>query len=521
MAEEARGSRIMNGRQLLSAGIFAGILAVACSVEAKPKPPLPPNLPVPATGTPLRELWYDFTFYGTKVGFLHARDESTTINGQPAFLVHRWSVVTVRRLEQVVRIEATTDTYFAPDGTPMRFAHKRVEGKETRSVEGYRDGDQLVIRNDVGGNLEEKRIPMKGGTTGKEPCTGPLYLASSLELLFNEGLNEKKLMAGCALDESEGVVSHFTMSVLKKDKDRFVIRETLGPVVSEVIVLQNGDTERTTMVGIGAEFVRTTQEKAVAMETTVDIFSSGQFALPKPLPAGHTLDSLVVQISSKTKKTPKFLTDARQQGKVKGNAVELTLKNAAAPMKAVSRPIKDPKVQEFLKETQYESIHDERLVAASQKAVGDLKDAWAAAKAINRLVHGHIRKKSLARAFATASEAFETGEGDCTEHSVLFSALAKIAGIPTRLATGLVYVGGDKPVFGYHEWVEVSIDGQWIAMDPTFGQDLADPTHIKFAVGQSDPDGIREAGMVAAALIGELELKVISYVDGSGSKTQF
>ena len=139
-----------------------------------------------------------------------------------------------------------------------------------------------------------------------------------------------------------------------------------------------------------------------------------------------------------------------------------------------------------------------------------------AAKAINRFVHKHISNKSLARAFATATEALESREGDCTEHAVLFSALAKIAGIPNKLVTGLVYVGGRTPVFGYHEWVEVWTGSGWVAMDPTFGQDLADATHIKFTEGQSDADGLREAGMAAAALIGDLELKVVEYTTTSG-----
>lgn len=52
-----------------------------------------------------REAWYDFKFYGNKVGHLHAKDSPTTINGRPAFLVHRASSVTVRRQEDVVRME--------------------------------------------------------------------------------------------------------------------------------------------------------------------------------------------------------------------------------------------------------------------------------------------------------------------------------------------------------------------------------------------------------------------------------
>jgi hypothetical protein len=59
---------------------------------------------------------------------------------------------------------------------------------------------------------------------------------------------------------------------------------------------------------------------------------------------------------------------------------------------------------------------------------------------------------------------------------------------------------------------------RWIAMDPTFGQDLADATHIMFTRGMSDSDGLREAGMAAASLIGELELEVNEYTTSDGAK---
>lgn len=475
----------------------------------------------PAPALKARETWYDFKFYGNKVGHLHAKDSPTTVNGRPAFLVHRASSVTVRRQEDVVRMESTTDAYFTPDGQPMKFNHTRLEGREQRTVTGYRDGDVLVIRSDVGGNIQEKRLPMKGGSSNQGPCPGHLYLASSLEVLFYNALPAKQPLSGCAVDEAEGEISAFSMKQVGMEGPNYVVEETLGPLVSKAIVSKDGTMERTEMVGIGAEFVRTTQEDALRLDATVDIFSSALFSLPRPLPPGHTLDGLVVRIGSKSGKTPTFLADARQSGKVVGTAVELRLVNARAPKKAQARPIKDAKVKAFLKETPYEPIKDERLVAVVERVLGSEKDAWTSAKAINRFVHDHIKKKTLARAFATASEALETREGDCTEHSVLFSALAKIAGIPTRLATGLVYVGGANPVFGYHEWVEVYVGGDWIAMDPTFGQDLADSTHLKFAVGQSDADGLREAGMVAAAMIGDLDLKVLEYTTSTGERVRF
>ena len=65
---------------------------------------------------------------------------------------------------------------------------------------------------------------------------------------------------------------------------------------------------------------------------------------------------------------------------------------------------------------------------------------------------------------------------------------------------------------------EVWMGDRWIAMDPTFGEDLASVTHIKFSQGTSDPDGLRDAGMIAAELFGDLELVVKSY-SADGKKT--
>ena len=49
----------------------------------------------------------------------------------------------------------------------------------------------------------------------------------------------------------------------------------------------------------------------------------------------------------------------------------------------------------------------------------------------------------------------ENKAGDCTEHTLLFTTLARAAGIPARQVGGVVYVGGDKPSFGWHAWSEI------------------------------------------------------------------
>lgn len=79
----------------------------------------------------------------------------------------------------------------------------------------------------------------------------------------------------------------------------------------------------------------------------------------------------------------------------------------------------------------------------------------------------------------TASQVLERKSGDCSEHTLLFVALARAAGLPAREISGLVYASDHERSFVWHAWAEVLVDGHWIAVDPTFGEAQANATHIK------------------------------------------
>lgn len=97
----------------------------------------------------------------------------------------------------------------------------------------------------------------------------------------------------------------------------------------------------------------------------------------------------------------------------------------------------------------------------------------------------------------------KTKRGDCSEHSLLFTALARAAGIPSRGVMGLMYMGDEVKAFGGHAWNEVAIDGYWVEVDPTWNQQTVDGTHIRFG---SDVKGLS----ATLACLGQLEVKVIS-----------
>jgi hypothetical protein len=128
---------------------------------------------------------------------------------------------------------------------------------------------------------------------------------------------------------------------------------------------------------------------------------------------------------------------------------------------------------------------------------GRRRDYVRAAELLNEWVYENLEKR-ITVSVPSALEVLETRRGDCNEHTVLYVALARAAGIPARTAAGLVYSDGS---FFYHAWPEIYLNG-WVAVDPTFGQFPADAAHLRFTIG-----GLARQ-MELIRLIGRLQLEV-------------
>ncbi|MCX7982633.1 MAG: transglutaminase-like domain-containing protein [Syntrophales bacterium] len=103
----------------------------------------------------------------------------------------------------------------------------------------------------------------------------------------------------------------------------------------------------------------------------------------------------------------------------------------------------------------------------------------------------------------SALEVLKKKKGECQAHTLLFTALARSLGIPTRLVGGLVYVEGQG--FLYHSWAESYVQG-WIPVDPTFGQVPVDATHIKLVEG---PDW--SSFLPLSKVMGKIKIHVQDY----------
>jgi hypothetical protein len=84
----------------------------------------------------------------------------------------------------------------------------------------------------------------------------------------------------------------------------------------------------------------------------------------------------------------------------------------------------------------------------------------------------------------SALDVLQQRKAECQGHAYLYTALARAAGIPTKVVNGLVY-SDELQGFLYHSWTESRVGARWQAVDPTFGQLTADATHIKLVEGEN------------------------------------
>jgi transglutaminase-like putative cysteine protease len=160
----------------------------------------------------------------------------------------------------------------------------------------------------------------------------------------------------------------------------------------------------------------------------------------------------------------------------------------------------------FLQPSLYiQSDHEKfRALTAQILASEGAQDARIAASRLVDWVYRNIEKRpviSVPDALAT----LENRQGDCNEHAVLLAALARAAGIPARIETGLVYLEGR---FYYHAWNLLYL-GRWVTADASFGQLPADVTHIRLASGHQNQFELLGA-------FNRLRVEVIGPLNGHG-----
>ncbi|ACG75402.1 transglutaminase domain protein [Anaeromyxobacter sp. K] len=242
----------------------------------------------------------------------------------------------------------------------------------------------------------------------------------------------------------------------------------------------------------------------------VDLFALGRVPLPKPLPR-----TVPATITYRLRGLPAAFQKADQRQRYERGPEGTTLLTITAKPPAAAEPARDTPLaragegagRDDLAATPQVDSDAPAIAALAKQVAGDARGTYQAALALARWVNEHL-EKAYGASNDRASDVLAARKGDCTEHAVLTVALARALGIPSRQVYGLVYAryADGKDALYWHAWAEVRSAGEWIAIDPIFGQPVADATHVALGTDKQED---------AVGLLGALK---VEKVDVKGAK---
>ncbi len=391
-------------------------------------------------------------------------------------------------------------------------------------VRGAMNGDSLLdLEIDAGGELQIVAMPTHGPIVlpqmmpmhfalGSEPKAGDTY---SFEI-FDPSIMERQRV-------SMEVVGRETLvfpdsAVLDEASNRWVaarydtvetwhVRQGYGGIEIESWLDPDGQIVKATSP-MGYKIERTAFEIAwnayrdlgsapvVAPGLDApDIIEQTAISVGVELPRGEHLGALAVRLRNVD------LTGFDLDGERQRLSDDTLFIYAESPLTTPSfrLPADSERFGAELSATPLIQVDDPLIRETAERAVDGTTDPVLAAERLTRWVYGNLDKE-ITLSVPSARQVLEARRGDCNEHTVLYVALARAVGLPTRTAAGLVYV---RDRFYYHAWPEVWLD-RWVAVDPTLDQFPADASHLRFVIG-----GLaRQVELVR--LIGLLELDVVS-----------
>jgi hypothetical protein len=438
---------------------------------------------------------------GKKAGWEVDEVQLTQRDGKDAALLstHAYVAVTVDGDKTVQ--EQNTVVYYGltGEGTVLYAEdHNSEDGQETmRTV--VRQGDGLRMTTQVGDRKTERTLPMVKNTlalqrrlenwlrTAKKGDTFDNWTTSwdqdAVDVKEIYTFKEKKTVSWDGVETDAYAVQTVSQGA------RFE-GELLGdarPFVGKLGVME----------------MRMEKEPlAKKLDADVDLMAATSIPVDKEIGRPSRIEKLKLEVTGLDDYP--LPESARQKIASRNNGVVVLDMSRDGPAEQPV-PLSKEEREEYLKATTSMQVDSAKLRDLAKEIVGDEKEPVKMATKLERWVYKNLRKTYDANA-DDALTVLENKAGDCTEHTLLFTALARAAGIPAREVGGVVYVGGDKPSFGWHAWSEIHDGKQWVTVDPTFNQVRIDPTHIKFSEGEEDQAYLNVAGKLKVKVL-EVEKK--------------
>ncbi len=452
-------------------------------------------------GSGEQEDWMGTYFQGKKMGFTRVQTrwtpEGIEVDSTVFFQIRSKSIDQSTTINQKTRL--------GPDFKLRGFSLLQEITGHRQQVEGRVEGNRLIYRIKSRGFDKEKSIEFPPGT---------LPSSTFLLNLLSDGLKVGQKGTLSLFLEPFQMLVDLEYEVLRKDNleyegksvETFAIKQKFSGIETTLWIAGDGSVIKET-TNQGFESFKESAEVAQKLDEPLTVSSMITMSLVKPdQPIDRSERVREIIFYLQPLRSPDLVPQDQRQKILKTEQLPNGLYRATLQVKTEPKRIaslsrwpgestQDPK---YLEDSAQVQARHPMIRALARGLAGDKRNVWQVAKDINRWVYRNLAKELVDT--VTALDALHERRGECQSHTYLFTALARAVGIPTRIVNGLVY-SQEYSGFLYHAWPEVYV-GEWRALDPTFGQDVVDATHIKLT------EGTEEGSFRLMEFVGKLKISI-------------
>ncbi|MBT0665198.1 transglutaminase-like domain-containing protein [Geobacter pelophilus] len=448
----------------------------------------------PLTSPPLGDRWFSISMNGDRVGFAHVNVTATpdgfriSSEGSAKMLVLGFSREATARERYEVN----------PDLTLKSFEVEQTIDKSPLNLSGTVSGRTVKLTVTSKGGKHEKSLKSKGAVYPppvvnlypliKGFAPGKKY---SLQMLDVEAVKLKEVsIKGIGIEKRYGMDTFHLQNDLYTFVDNDIWVDSSGNTIEEsvrdgLILTKTEDAKKA---------VAWLFEDAIAKKDLVLDFSL--IKITEDLQAQEKLRQLTIELTGYPAGYPLPEGPGQTAARQAPDRIKLSMK---APLRQTGEQATLIDKTKYLQTTPRINSDNPEIVALQRQAIAGNASPEQTVAALTRWVADFL-EDSVTDSHS-AVEALQLRKGNCQSHARLYVAMARAAGIPSRMVSGLVYIQGKG--FLYHSWAESYAEG-WIAVDPTFGQAPADITHIRLVEGDEPEEMAPLAGIV-----GRIKAKVI------------
>ncbi len=429
--------------------------------------------------------WMQITFKDEPIGYSHTWVDSDIESQTESHRIRNKTILNLNVMGEDQSLTVLADIVLDAEYRVQTFStllHSRAY--KTR-IEGQRTGDGLF----------EATIETPAGRhTMSLPLPDDVVIYSPMTELAVSRLRPGETMRFRVLDPVSMTVSEVVTEAIRRetlheegrDVDTIVLKVTYMGLDMLSWIDQGGRViKHETPFG----WVMTARSASHILTTPSTAFHAGDMlsAMAVPVRGAVVNPRLASELKIRlhgTAFTPEELVTHRQSAMAENGYIAMTIRAQTAPARPAALNARPPEdVLEFLAASPAIQSDHPDIVRVSSEIVSGASNRYAAALAISEWIDENIQKRSTL-SLPSALDVLKQKEGDCNEITYLFTALARAVGIPARVHVGLVYAElSGIPGFYYHAWPSV-FAGEWVELDPTWGQPTVDASHISLVTGE-------------------------------------